>query len=565
MKAKGIGKLHTSAEALVYTVLKKRFGKSSAAVESLPVTGDSLGSINKYLLDAADVGTCARKTSNAHGTFSQNGQAPRGCFLVEGKLKCQGCGKEVKDPTAHNYKNCKARLTYEEIQKATTGASGGSMEARHGDRRNGSASPANGKGPKKTGNHQRQGQAPGTHRAHLTEIEEEEDGDEAGAQGRSYVPEGQKTLSFACSALPPTGPVTSTKPILRALGPNILDSGASITTVGHNTPLKHIKPSCLTLKMTGSVSHRVSQGLAAFRFLDINKKPVVLLLPAITSPDVDPDIVLISLSQLLKKRFDVRLSHTSGRIITPCGSIILLSVGNGTWHFPSVSSQKECVLDVKDATADMVLGRATKVAYIRKLPPCTSYNNSEEAPDSCIDQEPSLLSAEDEDHDTELEINPSKQQSPNDSCDEQATSQREQATSPESRLLDPLHQRIRVLAPATNRPCSSRLRQASTTTAKMYHLLKKMKISMSLWFLIRLPRRLRRLQTCSPPLCSPSSPLVAPILLSIHRHHQFQRANAVQESPKDPTSLRKKLLPCAAKLTLPWVTATRNFFRPFFA
>jgi hypothetical protein len=55
MKAKGIGKLHTSAEALVYTVLKKRFGKSSAAVESLPVTGDSLGSINKYLLDAADL------------------------------------------------------------------------------------------------------------------------------------------------------------------------------------------------------------------------------------------------------------------------------------------------------------------------------------------------------------------------------------------------------------------------------------------------------------------------------------------------------------------------------
>jgi hypothetical protein len=81
-------------------------------------------------------------------------------------------------------------------------------------------------------------------------------------------------------------------------------------------------------------------------------------LPAITLPDVDPDIVLISLSQLLKKRFDVRLSHTSGRII-------LLSVRNGTWHFPSVSSQKECVLDVKDATANMVLGRATKVAYIR--------------------------------------------------------------------------------------------------------------------------------------------------------------------------------------------------------
>ena len=40
--------------------------------------------------------------------------------MGEGKIKCQGCGKEIKDPAAHKYKNCRMRLKHEEIQKAST-------------------------------------------------------------------------------------------------------------------------------------------------------------------------------------------------------------------------------------------------------------------------------------------------------------------------------------------------------------------------------------------------------------------------------------------------------------
>jgi len=123
---------------------------------------------------------------------------------------------------------------------------------------------------------------------------------------------------------------------------------------------------------------------------DINKRPVTLCLPVLTSPDIDPDIVLVSHCQLLKLGYCVKLSSASGQIITPHQRIIKLTVKNNTWHFPPLASNKQCTLDVDPATANMVLKHGTfirmnQTAQVQASPPPA------DAPVvSCTDQEPAL-------------------------------------------------------------------------------------------------------------------------------------------------------------------------------
>ena len=171
-------------------------------------------------------------------------------------------------------------------------------------------------------------------------------------------------------------------------GPSLLDSGASITTVGRATRLEQVTPSNLILKMTGGQSSRCFEGIASFTFMDVNNWPVTLSLPSITSPDVDSDVVLISYCQLLKMGYTIRLSDTGGMVITPDKRIIKLIVRNNTWQFPTGTHQSTLRLDTK---ACMVLGQGTRVAFIRKLP---LDNNNVPAKNMCIDPEPKMEDSE---------------------------------------------------------------------------------------------------------------------------------------------------------------------------
>lgn len=136
----------------------------------------------------------------------------------------------------------------------------------------------------------------------------------------------------------------------------IIDCGASITTVGGNTPIHSVFPARLTLRTTQGCTQRVFQGTCNFIFPDTHGRTVRITLPAITSPDIQPDIVLLSYHQLLSLGYRINLCLTYGHIYTPTGQTIHLAVCDGVWHFPSVPNQPHIQLHVEEKLAHMVLG-----------------------------------------------------------------------------------------------------------------------------------------------------------------------------------------------------------------
>ena len=79
----------------------------------------------------------------------------------------------------------------------------------------------------------------------------------------------------------------------------ILDSGASITTIGSHIPLFNSTRSNILLRTTQGCTSNVLQGFCKLVFADQHGQPALIQLPAISSPDFQPDIVLISYHQLL--------------------------------------------------------------------------------------------------------------------------------------------------------------------------------------------------------------------------------------------------------------------------
>jgi hypothetical protein len=80
----------------------------------------------------------------------------------------------------------------------------------------------------------------------------------------------------------------------------IIDCGASITTVGMHTSLHGMLPATMLLRTTQGCTPRVFKGTCRLSFPDAHGKLAEISLPAITSPDIQPDIVLLSYHQLLQ-------------------------------------------------------------------------------------------------------------------------------------------------------------------------------------------------------------------------------------------------------------------------
>jgi hypothetical protein len=86
----------------------------------------------------------------------------------------------------------------------------------------------------------------GNQRAHLSRVQEDEDSDDAGA-----YPSGQRPLALSAMSRPSGNDF------------HILDSEASETTIGSNTPVYDRHPVNLTLKMTGNSTSNVFRGRPA--------------------------------------------------------------------------------------------------------------------------------------------------------------------------------------------------------------------------------------------------------------------------------------------------------------
>ena len=229
---------------------------------------------------------------------------------------------------------------------------------------------------------------PSERRAHVAEVDNESAGVDAPSDDWEH-PEGQ--LSLALNAVVKPANPTHTKT-------QILDSGASITTVGSATALQDKVPCNVTLRMTRGATNNVYGGECTLIFLDVYNEPVEMCLPAITSPDIEPRIVLVSYHQLLTLGYKIHLYATHGMIRTPGNRVIRLIVRNGTWHFPARGPGKLCRLDIQQTEAHMVQGRGKAgwpVRVLKRAHPAP--HEASDAPyQSCIDQESPLpIHAED--------------------------------------------------------------------------------------------------------------------------------------------------------------------------
>jgi hypothetical protein len=176
----------------------------------------------------------------------------------------------------------------------------------------------------------------------------------------------------------------------------VLDCGASITTVGMHTSLQGMFPVPLLLRTTQGCTPRVFQGTCRLVFLDIHAHEVNISLPAVTSPDIQPDIVLLSYHQLLKAGYKIMLHIDYGEIYTPTGQLIRLHVCDGLWHFPVPPDHPKHQLYVDTSTAHMVLKGWRHIPRVPSLmqaaaqPPPAGMELHAPSSVSCIDQEPYL-------------------------------------------------------------------------------------------------------------------------------------------------------------------------------
>jgi hypothetical protein len=300
--------------------------------------------------------------TSAHASIvASSPDVPEGCYKDNKGLHCKGCHKPVQDPVKHNANNCRSKAA-----NATSQAKKGSKQ--HGKQR---------------AQQSQQQQQPKSH-AHFTAEASQSPAQSAspttmqlpphaGVQPAYYPAMFQYPPYMAPSAAgsappyPPPGQSFFLQPgygcahaasyVPSDTGTQILDCGASITTVGSSIQLFNSFPINMTLRMTRGSTSRVRQGLCILQFPDVHGKPVSLRLKAITSPDIQADILLVSYHQLLLERYRIYLDVTYGKVYTPSNECILLTVKNGVWHFPSLANHPPCQLHIDSALSHMVIGR----------------------------------------------------------------------------------------------------------------------------------------------------------------------------------------------------------------
>lgn len=352
-----VGSFTFNAATFSFFLLMQKFSSEVPALLTIPTGAPDLSTAMFHLMAAAPSPT----TAEAHAAVTSN---PKGCVKDEaGNVYCAHCMKPVKDPGVHNATNCRSRAAGK-------------------PQKNGKPKQKQQKSKAQQSQHQ------GRNHAHYTAAEAQHPA-QAGPPAvvpnpsstavppgyvlipaHQYVPQYPPTYGSAsgsASPYPPAGQLPcSPHPVAHAYAaahapaersPRILDCGASITTVGSSIPLYNSFPVSMTLRMTRGSTTRVRQGTCTLVFPDVRGNPVSLQLPAITSPDIQSDILLVSYHQLLRLGYHIYLDVNYGKVYTPRNECIMLTVKNGVWHFPSSQNFPVCQLHVDPAHAHMVLGR----------------------------------------------------------------------------------------------------------------------------------------------------------------------------------------------------------------
>ena len=364
-------------EELVVLMMRQGHGQTVPALSTMARGNFSFNTMDAILTQAH----AATSIKHAHIATAQ---IPKGCFLNDNnEVCCAYC--HVKSNKGHCYSNCRKRLSDQGSSKPGQGSN------RQQDASSSLNKQTQGGAPRTRQQQQasRSSAPPRGSRAHFTAAEDEAAEEPSPAQfaippgyqlipilGHQAAASGPSSAAYAARAsapaaaagsnqwLPP-GQISLCRPQHMAYahaaspGTRLLDSGASVTTVGSHTHLDCVRPSNIRLHTTSGCTSNTFEGTCTLVFADQHGMPVTLKLPALSSPDIQPSIVLISYHQLLVLGFRIYLTEYDGQIITPANHVIHLTVQDGVWHFPMLSlTAPPCTLhNIPAEVANMVLGR----------------------------------------------------------------------------------------------------------------------------------------------------------------------------------------------------------------
>jgi hypothetical protein len=297
--------------------------------------------------------------NNTKGTVAT--KVEPGCVIEAGVQKCKFCKKPTPSSAHHSWNNCRQRKIKQEADQAAAKAAKASSknkEAGQPPPHSHAHFSAAGHAPaQQPGVQAPYAYPPGPYGSYPAAFAPGFGAappafgpPSAYGQNPWSTPPGQCTPNYAvahhaCVVQPPAHRVTQ-----------IIDCGASITTVGTSTPVHNSRPISMMLRTTQGYTQRIRQGMCTLRFPDENGRPISFHLQAITSPDIQTDLVLVSYHQLLRAGYRIDLYEHHGEIRTPTNECIRLQVQNGVWHFPKCENAMACHLQVPHQLAHMVLG-----------------------------------------------------------------------------------------------------------------------------------------------------------------------------------------------------------------
>ena len=374
-------------KAMDYLVdqLHRKFDSFIPALAAMSKTDNSFATASNHIMEY--LAGKPHSTKQAHAARTQ---PPPGCSLnAAGKVVCSYC--KISSNGDHSWTTCRKRLADQQ--------QGHGKQGQGSNKQQGAASNKQTQGGTAKSQQQalRSSASSQGRRAHFTAAEDADSEDQPPAEfpppptGYSYllVPnhsyqaaaQGPPSAAYAALGSAPVAAAPGANPWLQqgqirpnyscapkqmayahaaSPGTRILDSGASVTTVGSNTHMEHVRPSNIRLHTTSGFTHNTLEGTCTLVFPDHHGRPVTLKLSALSSPDIEPGIVLISYHQLLKLGYRIFLTEDTGQIITPAQHVIILTVQDGVWHFPRYHSTRPCSLhEVPAEVANMVLGRGS--------------------------------------------------------------------------------------------------------------------------------------------------------------------------------------------------------------
>lgn len=147
----------------------------------------------------------------------------------------------------------------------------------------------------------------------------------------------------ALSQCPPASPLCLPS-LAHLMSSNMLDGGCSHTCGGHLPMHNPVPAPSMRIQCGTGFARDVTTGSYVLRTSSDRGDETIVFKNALSSPDLDPSVVLISQDQLLQMHYRVSFpSESQAVIFTPSGGRIDMHKCNGVWFFPPPRSRSHMV------------------------------------------------------------------------------------------------------------------------------------------------------------------------------------------------------------------------------